>query len=95
MMNKNHIIKILKEEKHSFGIKQFVLFGSYAKQTNKKSSDVDIAYILDDGTSLTYETYLLLEEKLAKELKTKVDLMNFNKLNPLIKLNAKKDFIYV
>lgn len=94
-MNKSEIIEILKEEKNSFGIKQFVLFGSYSNGTNKSNSDIDIAYILDDSVRLSYEKYLSLEEKLTKSLKTKIDLMNFKKLNPLVKLNAKKDFIYV
>jgi len=94
-VNKSEIIEILKEEKNDFGIKQFVLFGSYSNGTNKSSSDVDIAYILDESVRLSYEKYLSLEENLTKSLKTKIDLMNFKKLNPLVKLHAKKDFIYV
>ncbi|MEA1891933.1 MAG: nucleotidyltransferase domain-containing protein [Campylobacterota bacterium] len=94
-MTKTEILGILKTYKKSFDIKEFVLFGSYSNGTNHKESDIDIAYILKDDGKLTFDSYLRLEEKLTKSLKTKIDLMNFNKLNPLIKLDAKKDFIYV
>ena len=94
-MNKTEILKTLKIYKNSFDIKEFVLFGSYANGSNHKDSDIDIAYILNDNSKLTYDNYLRLEEKLTKSLNAKIDLMNFKKLNPLIKLDAKKDFIYV
>ncbi len=94
-MTKAEILKTLKTYKTSFDIKEFVLFGSYSNGTNHKDSDIDIAYILKDNTRLTYDNYLRLEEKLTKSFKTKIDLMNFKKLNPLIKLDAEKDFIYV
>ena len=94
-MNKNEVIETLKSKKNSFNISNFILFGSYAKGTNNKDSDVDIAFILKDGYKLSFDKYLELEEELSKSLKAKIDLMNFKKLNPLIKLDAKKDFIYV
>ncbi len=64
-------------------------------EINHKNSDIDIAYILKDGYKLSFDKYLKLEEKLTTSLKAKIDLMNFKKLNPLIKLDAQKDFIYV
>ncbi len=94
-MTKLEIIKILKTYKLSFDIKEFVLFGSYSNGSNHKDSDIDIAYILKDNTKLTFDNYLRLEKKLTDSFKTKIDLMNFKKLNPLIKLDAKDDFIYV
>lgn len=94
-MTKSEILKILKTYKNSFDIKEFVLFGSYSNGTNHEGSDIDIAYILKENSKLTYDNYLKLEEKLTKSLNAKIDLMNFKKLNPLIKLDAKKDFIYV
>jgi len=94
-MNKTKILKILKTYKNSFNIKEFLLFGSYSNGIYHKNSDIDIAYILKNDRKLTFDSYLRLEEKLTKSLKAKIDLMNFKKLNPLIKLDAKKDFIYV
>lgn len=94
-MNKNEIVTILKDNKSDFNIAQFVLFGSFAKETNHDKSDIDVAYILKDGCKMSFEEYLRLEEELTQKLHTKVDLMNFKKLNPLIKFDAKEDFIYV
>lgn len=94
-MNRNEILDILKKKKNSFHINSFVLFGSYAKGTNTQNSDVDIAFILEDGYKLNYDNYLLLEEELTNSLDAQIDLMNFEKINPLIKLHAQKDFIYV
>lgn len=94
-MNKNEILNILKDKKSDFNIAQFVLFGSFAKEMNRQDSDIDIAYILKEGCKMSFEKYLKLEEELSQKLHTKIDLMNFKKLNPLIKFDAKDDFIYV
>lgn len=95
MIKQNEILKILKEKKKFFSIEKFVLFGSFSNGTNHKNSDSDIAYILKDGSKLDFDNYLTLEQELTTTLKHKIDLMNYNKLNPLVKLNAVKDFIYV
>ncbi len=95
MIEKDEIITILKNTKDDFDINQFVLFGSVSTDTNHKNSDIDIAYILKDGYKLSFDKYLKLEEKLTTTLKAKIDLMNFKKLNPLIRFDAQKDFIYV
>ena len=71
------------------------LYGSQVNGEATQNSDIDIAYILKDGYKLSFDKYLKLEEKLTTSLKAKIDLMNFKKLNPLIKLDAQKDFIYV
>ncbi len=94
-MNKNKIISILKDKKSDFNINQFVLFGSVSTNTNHKNSDIDIAYILKDGCKLSFDKYIKLEEELTTTLKAKIDLMNFKKLNLLIRFDAQKDFIYV
>jgi predicted nucleotidyltransferase len=91
----NNILKILENKKNKFNINKFVLFGSFANGCNHKNSDIDIAYILKDNFKLSFDNYLKLEKELTISLKNKIDLMNYKKLNPLIKLNAKKDFIYV
>ena len=94
-MDKDTILAILSREKDNFNIKQFVLFGSFSTDTSHPNSDIDVAYILKDGSKMTFDSYLSLEQRLANSLNAKVDLMNFKKLNPLIRLNAEKNFIYV
>lgn len=94
-MKKDEILKVLIDKKDSFGINSFILFGSFARQNERSNSDIDIAYILKDGCKLSFTQYLKLENDLEKSFETKVDLVNYKRLNPLIKLHAKKDFIYV
>ena len=94
-MKRDDIIEILKEKKQDFNIDSFVLFGSVARGTQHKDSDIDIAYILQKNKKLSFEKYLQLEEELKKIIQLPIDMMNFQKLNPLVKLHAKKDFIYV
>ena len=95
MLNQKTILTILKDKKDKFNIDSFVLFGSFATGNYHQDSDVDIAYILKENTKLTFDGYLKLEDELKQSLLQSIDLMNFKKLNPLIKFHAKKDFIYV
>jgi len=85
------VLEILKNQKEKFNIDKFVLFGSFVK--SDKYNDIDIAYI--SKQKLNFQKYLDLERDLEDKLNTKIDLLNFDKINPLIKINAKKDFVYV
>ena len=85
------VLEILKNQKEKFNIDKFVLFGSFVK--SDKYNDIDIAYI--SKQKLNFEKYLKLENELQNKLNSKIDLLNFDKINPLIKINAKKDFVYV
>jgi len=95
MINKQQILNILKDKKDAFNIDNFVLFGSYSTGNDNINSDVDIAYILKENCKLNFDRYIELENELQNSLKQSIDLMNFKKLNPLVKLHAQKDFIYV
>ena len=98
-MDKRAILDFLSANKRKFqkkyNIERFILFGSYAKNTPKRESDVDLLYTLKDGYSLDYRSYLEFEDELRRAFDTKVDLINEKKLNPIIKIDAEKDFIYV
>lgn len=94
-MNKLQIQETLKSKKAIYHIKNFILFGSVAKGTDTNKSDIDIAYIENEKSRLNFENYLKLESELENIFGAKVDLINFKKFNPLIKLHSQKDFIYV
>ena len=79
----------------SYGIEKIALFGSFARGEGREDSDVDIIYSLKDGIKISFDNYLNLEDRLKKAFETKVDLINEKRLNPLIKINALKEFIYV
>ena len=76
-MNKNEILNKLKEVKPIYqneGLEILGVFGSYAKETNTKYSDIDIAYKLDyDKFSKKYIggfSKILRIDEIKDELKT-------------------------
>jgi predicted nucleotidyltransferase len=83
------------EFKELFDIREIGLYGSYARDEQKDSSDIDIVYVLDDQTKFGYSEYLQLDEMLSKEFHKKIELVNFKYMNPLIKYKAEKEIIYV
>lgn len=98
-MDKNTIINYFKKHKQElktkYNIKTIVLFGSYSRNEATINSDIDLAYIKNDSSKMTFDDFLNLQGDISKDLNCKIDLINFEKLNPLVKLYAKKDFIYV
>jgi predicted nucleotidyltransferase len=98
-MTKLSILNFLKTNKDNFHkkyhISKLALFGSYAKDNANAQSDVDILYALDDGYAFTFDNLIAFENELKKGFQKKVDLVDEKKLNPLVRMNAQKDFIYV
>ena len=91
------IINKLKELKpilsERYGIEEFAVFGSVAKGTDTKESDVDIAVLkmkLKSGFDLIRAKYFL-KEALDRE----IDIGTFKSMKTFIKNRIKKDFIYV
>ncbi|MEA2027981.1 MAG: nucleotidyltransferase domain-containing protein [Campylobacterota bacterium] len=99
-MTKKQILTFLKANKEKFAqkyhIANFILFGSYAREENHQNSDIDLIYSLQEGAKLSFDKYMEFEAELKKAFNnTDVDLVNAKKFNPLIKIEAKKDFIHV
>ena len=99
-MNKNEILNKLKELKPIYqneGLEILGVFGSYAKETNTKNSDIDIAYKLDyDKFSKKYIggfSKILRINEIKDELKaifkTEVDFVSDSNKKIM------KDLIYV
>ena len=99
-MNKNEILNKLKELKPIYqneGLEILGVFGSYAKETNTKYSDIDIAYKLDyDKFSKKYIggfSKILRIDEIKNELKaifkTEVDFVSDSNKKIM------KDLIYV
>ncbi len=96
-MDKEALIKKLQELKPllkaKFGIEEFAVFGSYARDEANKDSDVDIAVLkmkIRSGFDLIRAKYFLKEN-----LHIDVDIGTFNSMKTFIKNKIKKDFIYV
>lgn len=59
------------------------LFGSYAKGTMNKGSDIDILVRLRKGASLL--DFVGMKQDLEHSLKRKVDLVEYGTIKPLLK----------
>lgn len=98
-MTKDTILAFLRRKKKDFekmfGINQIGIYGSYSRGDQHENSDIDIVYNLDDGNKFGYFQYLELEEMLSRQFNTRVELVNYKYMNPIIKLKAEKEIIYV
>jgi predicted nucleotidyltransferase len=99
-MEKQTIIVTLQSNKahlkERFGIEQIGIFGSYAKGTQNPESDLDLVYILNKGEKMTLDKIFDMENYLRQLLNVKkIDLVNLQFMNPLVKFKMKNDVIYV
>jgi predicted nucleotidyltransferase len=89
----NKLKELKPQLKDRFGIEEFAIFGSVAKGTDTKDSDVDIAILkmnLKNGFDVINAQYFLKEQ-----LNRKIDIGSFKSMKTFIKNRIKKDFIYV
>ena len=90
---KNKIKKAEPFLEKEFKIKKIGVFGSYLKNEQKRSSDIDILVEFFEEPSLF--KFLALEEFLNNLLKKKVDLVMKNALKPFIGKRILKEVMYL
>jgi len=73
----------------SYGVKKAALFGSYARNTQSKSSDVDI--LVELGKKMSLMDYVGLKLDLEDAINKKVDLVQYKKIKPSLKTYILKD----
>lgn len=73
----------------SYGVKKAALFGSYARNSQRQTSDVDI--LVELGRSLSLLDYVGLKLELEDALKKKVDLVQYKKIKPSLRAFILKD----
>lgn len=96
-MNTSDVLNILRRFKAEFaskyGIKTLGIFGSFARNQQKETSDIDVVVTLKDPD---YFTLVAIQEELEKLTKYKVDVVNFREtLRESFKTNILKDAIFV
>jgi predicted nucleotidyltransferase len=83
MMTKEHILKVLAENKDSlradFKVRKLALFGSYARGDQQEGSDVDILVEVDPSIGLDFVT---LCETIERLLGTQVDVVSSRAIRP-------------
>ena len=75
-------------------VKKAGIFGSYAKGSQKKGSDVDILVEIEDK-NFSLLDLVKLKMALQKILKKEVDLIEYSTLHPLIKKTALKEEVRI
>ncbi|RLE81597.1 MAG: nucleotidyltransferase [Thermoprotei archaeon] len=97
MRSREEILEILRKElpylRRKYGVKAIGVFGSYARNEQKKQSDIDI--LVEFNRPIGFFKFIELEEYLSKRLRIKVDLVTPDALKPLIKAKILKEVIYV
>jgi len=101
----SEILQTLKNSKAQFlddGVEIVGVFGSFARNEQTPSSDVDIAYKLSKEKFFSkYRGFKAvikiaeIQEELSRKLKRKVDLISFENSNKELVKNIKKEIVYV
>jgi predicted nucleotidyltransferase len=94
-MDKNTILNYLKNHKtelsDNYNISKIALFGSYAKDTQTKDSDIDILVEMPSS----FKNFFKLKSHLESQFNKKVDLGTFDNVRSFIRHKIEKDLIYV
>ena len=73
-----------------YNIELFIVFGSYAEDKNNLSSDLDLAF--KSSTNLDHQKEMELLNELSKFYQRgDIDLINLDKVEPLLKIEAVKN----
>ena len=97
MLVKDDILKNILAERErikKYGVKRIGLFGSFIRNKQKETSDVDILVEFEKGMK-TFDNYMELKFYLEKLLGCRVDLVTADALKPQIKPYVMKEIEYV
>lgn len=67
-----------------YGVKRIGLFGSYSREEQKDSSDIDVIVEFND-TQLSFDNYMDLKFYLEDTFQKPVDLVIINDIKPALK----------
>lgn len=97
-MTRDDILIFLKTHKQEmglvFGVTQIGLFGSYARQTARADSDIDIVVDIETDKK-TLKSFFGLKSYLEENLGKPVDLGIAGTMKPRVKQTAEKEMIHV
>ena len=96
-MDQKSIEKILKKNlptlKAEYSVQALFLFGSYARKTETKKSDIDL--LVEFAEDVDLFTFIALKEYLQSALKKKVDLVTRDAIRPFMVSQIERDLIRV
>jgi hypothetical protein len=96
MLTRDELIKKLKEQKpvlaKKFAVRTLGLFGSFARNEQKSSSDIDLIVDFDKPIGIDF---VVLADEFEKYLDFKVDLVSKNAIKARYLKEFEKEIIYV
>ena len=98
MLTRAEILAYLKDNKRLFlmqyGVRKIGLFGSYAREEQTDSSDIDILIEMAVGTEDIFGKRLQLRELLMSHFARNVDICHEKSIKPIFRKLVLKDAIY-
>ena len=98
MLTKNDILNYLTENKvfyhTNFGIISIAIFGSFARDEQVASSDIDILITMAPGTENLFEKRLAIRDMLSERFIRKVDVCYEQAIKPPFRDLILKDALY-
>jgi hypothetical protein len=95
---KNELLEVLKSCREGlgerFGVTELAVFGSYAREQQKKRSDVDILVALDKAHK-TFDNYMELKFYLGRIVGGKVDLVIKDSVREELKTRIFREAVHV
>ncbi len=96
MKRKDQILTLLKKQlpylKSNFKVKSIGIFGSYAREEQTETSDIDM--LVEFEAPVGFIKFIELENYLSDKLGAKVDLVTPDALKPLIKPHIIAEAVY-
>ena len=81
--------------KRKYEIKEMGIFGSYVREENKNTSDLDILIEFEPNAKMDLIKFVELENHISGLLGVKVDLVMKSILKPRIGKNVLKEVVYL
>ena len=81
----------MKEFEKDYGVREFAVFGSYARGEERKASDVDVLVEFKEAPDLL--KFIELERKLEDLLGVKIDLVRKKALRPELKAKILREAV--
>ncbi len=98
-MTREAILHFLSQNKSLFyqrySVEKIGLFGSYARNQQSDSSDIDIIIDMSKNAEDIFDKRMALKEFLSKHFSISVDVCHERALKPIFKDSVLKEVIYV
>ena len=88
-------LRLHEPELRAAGLAALYLFGSTARDTARKDSDVDLLFEVGDARDFSLFHLFDIQDRLTSLLQTKVDLIERCSLRPRIRTHAESEFLRV